>query len=779
MEFLFEYSPSEQSTPNSAQSSVDDEQANGRTFPSTEPESFSSPLEDRLGSDEAFLRPTPENLEQRRVEAGQLHHAYDEKNRLAALESDRSQADHQTQQRSEREQKLLADIDALREAEAQQRQLIEEATAATRRRSAEENRKDADFERVVSRDVEEEKMLLARLEFLQAAAESEADARAAEKERLQAEIQAISQVTSEQIDRMEQAKARLAILEELRVHAETKVCERAEREIRLEAEIEALRQIEASQDESIEAAEAELRRLTVEQNRAQASAEAERKAASEARRLATIEAAQQAADEALRVAEEKDRELEHLETIRARAEAAAQERAQKESLLNSQLLAFGETAAEQLKRIERAEADLSRAGEELLRIEEEARQKSEELAHRLAETEGRRQSTARELAQAEADAQGILNEDEQRLVVLESLRREIEASSKRRQEEEQRLLSEIEALRQVEAEQLNSIADAELALQERKEELQAAADSARPEHVERQIEPWVAPAAEPESSLNDLQSVQPNSETATRWSKFEPDDQTSQTGGQFAEEVESRSDDRVQSASTDCKSVSEEAETKGSAKANDDSVAPEKPVNAATYETLLVSSLAERLRSGSAEQSANAKEDLARLDDNTAFSLITALFDDASEEVRNGAARALYDRSTERADHFTRALREASPERRRQIVTALESSGLAAEAIDSLAGESREKTHDSFSMLFLMAKAGEVQSLVQAIEKHPNIQVRLSVIKLFTFTNRPDMIPALRSLAVRGALPIEVRSALMKSIYEMSSGTRERSLSAA
>jgi hypothetical protein len=78
-----------------------------------------------------------------------------------------------------------------------------------------------------------------------------------------------------------------------------------------------------------------------------------------------------------------------------------------------------------------------------------------------------------------------------------------------------------------------------------------------------------------------------------------------------------------------------------------------------------------------------------------------------------------------------------------------------------------------------MAKAGEVQVLLQTIEAHPDSAVRLSVIRLLTFCNQPDIIPAFRSLAVRGALPTEVRSAVMEAIYQISSNARENSLSAA
>jgi hypothetical protein len=137
----------------------------------------------------------------------------------------------------------------------------------------------------------------------------------------------------------------------------------------------------------------------------------------------------------------------------------------------------------------------------------------------------------------------------------------------------------------------------------------------------------------------------------------------------------------------------------------------------------------------------------------------------------------LFDFKPNRADSFTRALREASPDRRNRIAKALDRSGLAAEAVDGLAGESRERTYDSFSILFLMAKAGETEMLLKTIEHHPNMSVQLSVIKLLTFSNQPDIVAKFRSLAVKGALPTEVRSAVMESIYQISSNAREHALS--
>jgi HEAT repeat protein len=176
-----------------------------------------------------------------------------------------------------------------------------------------------------------------------------------------------------------------------------------------------------------------------------------------------------------------------------------------------------------------------------------------------------------------------------------------------------------------------------------------------------------------------------------------------------------------------------------------------------------------RLASDDANERAQSVLALARLNTDEAFDQICAAFDDPAEEVRNAAARAIYDMNGDRADSFTRALRESPVERRRQIGAALAGSGLADEAIGNLTGESRDKTYDAFSLLFLMAKAGEVAPLIRAIESHHDNEVRLAVVKLLALSGQHEILPSFRRLAVRGSLPTEVRSAVMEAIYQISS----------
>ncbi len=176
-----------------------------------------------------------------------------------------------------------------------------------------------------------------------------------------------------------------------------------------------------------------------------------------------------------------------------------------------------------------------------------------------------------------------------------------------------------------------------------------------------------------------------------------------------------------------------------------------------------------RFKPGVSAERVAAITELSQVDTDEAFQQICAAFDDEAKEVRAAAARALFDLRTDRADSFTRALREATPERRRNVGAAISSSGLASEAISQLTGESREKTYEAFSLLFLMAKAGEVAPLVRAIEGHPNNEVRLAVVKLLALSGQKEILPAFRRLAVRGSLPTEVRSAVMEAIYQISS----------
>ena len=599
---------------------------------------------------------------------------------------------------------------------------------------------------------EEEETQPNQPEAIRFAAESEGELLAAENQQLGAEIKTLSKVATEQIDRMEQAGIRLTLLERIRLHAETMVYQRADREIRLQAEIEALRRTEAAQLKRIEEAEAE----------------------AQARQRAAAAALQQAEEEVRRRAEEEEQRIAHLETIRRRAEASSHERAEKERLLNSQLLAFGEAAAEQIKRIKKMEADLREAAKKSLQIDEDVRKKSEHEATRLTEPAAGRQSPEEQFRSAEAQAEEKVREEQQTIGHFEFIRG---AAEKKPQRSETRPDLEIETPGKSEIKQSQRIEEAETRLQQLRSEGPQAevVGEIGTEENQRQTQVVADRNDDTQRLANKFPIPTSNAETPAAWwvSQF-----SNHADRSAEEQVHLASNDEFQSPVADAFKISDQTSTKHAAKPLE-SVRSKGTIELTSREMSIISSLAERIRTGDQAERADALSQVAQLDPDEAFSLITSLFDDRSAEVRNAAARALYDLKPNRTDTFTRALREASSEHRGQITKALVGSGLAAEAIDNLVSENQEETYDAFSMLCLMAKAGEFQSILHTIEMHPSSAVKLSVIKLLSFCNIPEIIPAFRNLAVRGSLPIEIRSALLASIYELKTKARENSPSAA
>src|SRR5215510_172226 len=111
-----------------------------------------------------------------------------------------------------------------------------------------------------------------------------------------------------------------------------------------------------------------------------------------------------------------------------------------------------------------------------------------------------------------------------------------------------------------------------------------------------------------------------------------------------------------------------------------------------------------------------------RRTDEGSFRDISRFLEDESAATRQWAVRKLYELDADlAASRVNYALKDGSPQQRRNIGTALADSGLLFEAIDDLMAENHERCYGAFSLLFLVAKAGVVQPLISVIENHPNM----------------------------------------------------------
>lgn len=115
---------------------------------------------------------------------------------------------------------------------------------------------------------------------------------------------------------------------------------------------------------------------------------------------------------------------------------------------------------------------------------------------------------------------------------------------------------------------------------------------------------------------------------------------------------------------------------------------------------------------------------------------------------------------------LVRAFHEADPRQRQEIAAALAASPFVLDAISDLQSESREKIYVAFSLLFTLAKSGQLQPLLKAVETHPSIEVRLELVKLLALSQHPDVVPALRALASANSVDPEVRSAAQDAISQ-------------
>ena len=784
---------------------------------------------------EARLR--AEDQVRRRLAEEAARKMAEEEARVRAELADRQRAEEEILVRAEEEVRFRLEAETLRKAAEElarkrsaaeaARKLAEAEVAeqarlraeeATRVQAAVEARRQAEAD--MHRRVEDEMRRRAE-EEVRRQAEAAAVARAAEEARMRAEVEAFIRAEEERAREESEERHRT---EEARLRVEQETLKQVAAELaRRRSELEAARQraeVEAellSEAEARAKAEQESRQLEAERRRLEAEARrrAEEEQLEEARRRAAEER-QQVAERARRLAEEETQRLAELESVKTQAEEVARRLAEQEQRIKAEILALSEAEAEQRLRIEaeikrrseaaaRLEQQTAVAEAEAQRVAEEIRLKAEELARRRQEAEARLKEEEARL-QAEAEARAKVEAEARRLG--EELRLQVEAEARRRaeteahlKEEEARLQTEQEARARAEeeaarrrrAEAEARLIEAEARLQAEHEASTRAEEEAQrlAEETRQKAEAEARHRAEAEARLQAEQAHLLSSEEDLTEAFAAPSQNDASGPDNSSPElswVDSSSDQQHEDArSVVGPSADEALSIEGNSLASAvnerpkgiEAVFSEKGIVSAEDEGGIPSEILQRLKSADAGEREAALAEVVRVGGDDAFRCLSRAFDDEAIQVRNAAARALFDLQPDRAATFTRALREGTPERRRSIGHALAGSGLAKDAIGNLTGESREKTYDAFSLLFLMAKAGEVQPLMQAIEDYPNVEVRIAVVKLLALSGQPDIIPAFRRMAVRGSLPSEVRSAIMEAIYQIGSQARESAPSAA
>lgn len=161
--------------------------------------------------------------------------------------------------------------------------------------------------------------------------------------------------------------------------------------------------------------------------------------------------------------------------------------------------------------------------------------------------------------------------------------------------------------------------------------------------------------------------------------------------------------------------------------------------------------------------------------DRTAASVI-----ECSDQQRPMIIRELYNLDPERtACYLNMVLQGGTLEERQQIGAALETSGLIHEAIGNLNAGSHSNSYRAFSLLFLIAKAGIFEPLMRVIEDHPNIELRLALIRLLGTSGAPDLPRQFQYLLGKTSLPAQLSLAIRETAVQLTGTTLDAPYSAA
>jgi HEAT repeat protein len=164
---------------------------------------------------------------------------------------------------------------------------------------------------------------------------------------------------------------------------------------------------------------------------------------------------------------------------------------------------------------------------------------------------------------------------------------------------------------------------------------------------------------------------------------------------------------------------------------------------------------------------AAAVTSLGEIEHESVFASVIMAFSDEAREVRAAAARSLSRMNFDRGEAYVRLIETADAETLRKVAQSCTKAGMVTQAIDRLISEDRRLAYEAFSLLSLLAKSGETQPLVDAISSHPEVNVRLALVRLIGTSSNPEAATLLRHLAVRDGLPEKVRSALLEVVYKM------------
>lgn len=157
---------------------------------------------------------------------------------------------------------------------------------------------------------------------------------------------------------------------------------------------------------------------------------------------------------------------------------------------------------------------------------------------------------------------------------------------------------------------------------------------------------------------------------------------------------------------------------------------------------------------------------LGAIDHESVFAPVLISLADETREVRAAAARSLSSLHFDRAEAYGRVMNNADQKTLQDFARACVTTGIAAQAVDRLASEDRRHSQEAFALYSVLAKAGEVQPIIETIEKHREVAVKLAAVRVLSVAANAAAAPKLRELVAMEGMPEDVRTSLLELLYK-------------
>ena len=158
---------------------------------------------------------------------------------------------------------------------------------------------------------------------------------------------------------------------------------------------------------------------------------------------------------------------------------------------------------------------------------------------------------------------------------------------------------------------------------------------------------------------------------------------------------------------------------------------------------------------------------LTDFDHPSVFEAILLACADPTREVRAAAARGLFRLSFDRADAWTRIIETNDEFRMSHAARAAVESGIVAKSFDRLIHEDRKIAYEAFTLVSLMIRAGETETIFSSIKNHRDERIKFALLHVLKTHNDGRTIGELNKLLGIGTLSSELTELIYDTISRL------------